>query len=313
MKDADDLIKYYSESGFDLEPPEDSSPIKDAMPIPPGVEITDALIRKYFDEGIYPYSQRIKPKEYYRDKIPLQIELIKMQNWIKEAGKKLVVVFEGRDAAGKGSTIRRFTENLNPRGARVVALSKPSDVERGQWYFQRYVQHLPTAGEIVFFDRSWYNRAGVERVMGFCNEEEYWEFTRAAPEFEEMLVRGGIMLIKFYLSVTKAEQARRFDERATSPLKRWKLSPIDMEAQQRWDNYTEAKIATFRATDRELAPWTIVKSADKARARINAIRHVLYTIPYADKDPSIAIAPDPLVVAQASMLYGRTGPSSGTR
>jgi len=306
VKDADDLIKYYSDSGFDLEMPEAGGLIENAVPVVAGQEITDELIRKYFDEGLYPYAQRIKPKEYYRDKIPLQIELIKMQNWIKETGKKLVIVFEGRDAAGKGSTIRRFTENLNPRGARVVALSKPSDTERGQWYFQRYVEHLPTAGEIVFFDRSWYNRAGVERVMGFCTAEEYDEFCRAAPEFEEMLVRGGVMLIKFYLSVTKTEQAKRFEDRASSPLKRWKLSPIDMEAQQRWDDYSDAKTATFRATDRPLAPWTIVKSADKARARLNAIRHVLHTIPYADKDPSIAIGPDPLVVAQANMLYGRS-------
>lgn len=303
-KEIDAFMRHYADIAFELDHPEEQYPLENAAPVPDGARITDDLIRKYFSGNTYPYSDRMSPKQYYREKIPLQIELVKLQNWVKDARRKLVIVFEGRDAAGKGGTIRTFTENLNPRGAQVVALSKPTENERDQWYFQRYVQHLPTAGEIVFFDRSWYNRAGVERVMGFCSEQEYWEFTRAAPDFEEMLVRSGIILIKFYLSVSKSEQARRFEERRSSPLKRWKLSPIDMEAQSRWDDYTDAKIATFRLTDRALAPWTIVKSEDKPRARLNAMRHVLNVIDYEGKDPKVAVAPDPLIVAPARLLYG---------
>ncbi len=301
---TDAILKHYDDLITSLELPELTGEIEAARPLPPGTEVTPEIQRMYFREGYYPYADRIPAREYYRQKIPMQIELVKLQNWVKETRQKVVIVFEGRDAAGKGSTIKRFTENLNPRGCRVVALNKPSEAEREQWYFQRYVQHLPTAGEIVMFDRSWYNRAGVERVMGFCTEAEYWEFIKQAPEFEHMLVRSGIKLVKFYLSVTKEEQARRFAERRSSPLKHWKLSPIDQEAQARWDDYTDAKNATFELTDGPDTPWTIVKSEDKERGRLEAIRHVLNVIDYADKDLSVAHAPDPLIVAPARVLWG---------
>jgi len=298
---APDAWADYLMESYEL--PDLGGPVEKAAPWDYSQPVTDAVVRKYFSQGLYPYPARMGPKEYYTQKRPLQVELVKLQNWVKEEGKKLVMVFEGRDAAGKGSSIKRFTEHLNPRGTRVVALEKPTEVERNQWYFQRYVDHLPSSGEIVFFDRSWYNRAGVEKVMGFCTEDEYWEFTRQAPEFEQMLVRSGITIIKFYLSVSKAEQARRFVERETDPLKHWKLSPIDKEAQQRWDDYTSAKEMTFRLTDTPEAPWSIVKAEDQPRARLNAMRHVLHLIDYADKDPSVAAAPDPLIVAPAAILY----------
>jgi polyphosphate kinase 2 len=245
-------------------------------------------------------------KSYYRQKLALQVELVKLQNWVKDEGRKIVVVFEGRDAAGKGSTIKRFMEHLNPRAARVVALEKPTEEERGQWYFQRYVDRLPTTGEIVFFDRSWYNRAGVERVMGFCTEAEYNEFVRQAPLFENMLVGSGINITKFYLSVSREEQARRFVEREQNPLKRWKLSPIDQEAQDRWDDYTEAKEDTFRLTDLPEAPWVIIKSEDKMRARIQAMRYLLDQFDYEDKDTSGLPDLDPLIIAPVADLehYG---------
>ncbi len=293
---ADYLMQSY-------ELPDAGGPIENAQRWDYSEPITEDLIRKYFLEGLYPYDKRMGPKAYYKEKRLLQIELVKLQNWIKDENGKLVVVFEGRDAAGKGSSIKRFTEHMNPRGIRVVALEKPTDTERNQWYFQRYVQHMPSGGEIVFFDRSWYNRAGVEKVMGFCSENEYWEFTRQAPEFEQMLVRSGITIIKFYLSVSKNEQARRFYERETDPLKQWKLSPIDKEAQQRWGDYTEAKEATFQLTDTAEAPWTIIKSEDQPRARLNAMRHVLHSIDYAGKDDAVAIAPDPLIVAPAATIF----------
>ncbi|MFU8817825.1 MAG: polyphosphate kinase 2, partial [Pseudomonadales bacterium] len=231
-----------------LEPQESHEPIFNSVPLAEGSHIDDTTIRHYFSTGTYPYAQRYGIKDYYREKLALQIELVKLQNWIKDTGRKVVLLFEGRDASGKGSTIKRLMENLNPRGARVVALEKPTEVERGQWYFQRYTDHLPSSGEMVFFDRSWYNRAGVERVMGFCTEEEYWEFTRQAPQFEKMLVSSGIVLIKIYLSVSREEQARRFRERERNPLKKWKLSPVDREAQRKWDAYTSAKEATFQLT-----------------------------------------------------------------
>ena len=209
-------------------------------------------------------------------------------------------VFEGRDAAGKGGAIKRFMEHLNPRGARVVALEKPTDVERGQWYFQRYVRHLPTAGELVLFDRSWYNRAGVERVMGFCDEAEYIEFMHQAPELERMWARSGVTLIKYWFSVSRDEQRRRFKARESDPLKRWKLSPVDLASVGRWDEYTAAKEAMFRHTDTADAPWTLIKSDDKKRARINCMRHFLSRLDYADKDPAVVGHPDPLIVRQGT-------------
>ena len=223
----------------------------------------------------------------------------------------MVILFEGRDAAGKGGTIKRFMEHLNPRGARVVALEKPSDVERGQWYFQRYVEHLPTRGEIVMFDRSWYNRAGVERVMGFCTDEEYLEFMRQAPEFERNLVRSGIILIKFWFSVTCKEQRRRFKERKSHPLKQWKLSPVDLASLDKWDEYTRAKEAMFFYTDTADAPWTVIKSDCKKRARLNAMRYVLHKVPYASKDLAAIGTLDPLLVGRANVVYEQ-GEHGGT-
>jgi polyphosphate kinase 2 len=251
---------------------------------------------------LYPYTNRMKRREYNRLKMDLQIELLKVQNWVKETGQKLVVLFEGRDAAGKGGTIKRFMEHLNPRGARVVALEKPTEVERGQWYFQRYIAHLPTAGEMVFFDRSWYNRAGVERVMGFCTPLEYLEFLRQTPEFERMLVNSGILLFKYWFSVSREEQLRRFVSRRDDPLKHWKLSPIDIKSLDRWDDYTEAKKAMFFHTDTADAPWTVVKSDDKKRARINCMRHFLFELPYPGKNLKVALPSDNLLVGSASRV-----------
>ncbi len=250
----------------------------------------------------YPYSTRLTREEYELSKRLLQIELLKLQYWIKDTGGRMVVVFEGRDAAGKGGTIKRFTEHLNPRGARVVALSKPTEREQGEWYFQRYVNHLPTAGEIVLFDRSWYNRAGVERVMGYCTDEQYERFMRQAPTFERMLVDDGIVLVKLWFSVSRAEQRTRFLIRQVDPVRQWKLSRNDVESLDRWDAYTEAKVAMFRTTDTEAAPWTVVKSNDKKRARIEAMRSVLARVEYADKDHEVVGEPDPRVVGPAATL-----------
>lgn len=261
------------------------------------------ILKKLFKDRFFPYSERLSLNAYYDKIYPLQIEMVKMQNWVKETRQKVVIVFEGRDAAGKGSTIRRMTEHLNPRGARVIALDKPTEAEREQWYFQRYVDHLPTGGEIIFFDRSWYNRAGVERVMGFCSDAEYWEFIEEVPNFERMLVRSGIRLIKIYLSIGLIEQARRFKDRETNPLKQWKLSPVDLVAQAKWDAYTEAKEETFARTHKDYAPWTIVKAEDRLRTRINTMKYVLNTLPYADKDKDVVGRPDPLIVTEAGHIY----------
>jgi len=230
---------------------------------------------------------KMKDAEYLRLMKPLQIELLKLQNWVKESGKKVCLLFEGRDAAGKGGTIKRVIEHMNPRGARVVALEKPTDKERTEWYFQRYVQHLPSAGEIVLFDRSWYNRAGVERVMGFCNMDEVREFLRSAPEFERMLVRSGVHLLKFYFSVSKEEQLNRFTRRETDPLKQWKLSPVDRESQDKWSDYTKAKEDMFFFTSTLDAPWTVIKSDDKKRARINTIRYLISRFDYPERNDAI--------------------------
>jgi polyphosphate kinase 2 len=254
-------------------------------------------------DGGYPYKNLMTRRNYERQKYRLQVELLKLQAWVKDTGQRVVILFEGRDAAGKGGTIKRFMEHLNPRGARVVALEKPSEIERGQWYFQRYVQHLPTAGEIVLLDRSWYNRAGVERVMGFCSDAEYSEYMRQAPEFERMMVRNGTHLIKFWFSVSREEQRRRFKERKVHPLKQWKLSPIDLASLDRWDDYTKAKEAMFFYTDTADAPWTVIKSNCKKRARLNAMRYVLHRLPYNNKDVERIGQLDPLIVGRANVVY----------
>jgi polyphosphate kinase 2 len=251
----------------------------------------------------FPYGDRLSRKKYDKEKSQLQIELLKLQRHIKASGGRLVVVFEGRDAAGKGGTIKRFTENLNPRGARIVALEKPTDREQTEWYLQRYITHLPAAGEMVLFDRSWYNRAGVERVMGFCSPEESLEFLREAPEFERMLARDGITLIKFWFSVSRAEQLRRFVNRQLDPVKRWKLSPIDLASLDKWDEYTEAKEAMFFFTDLADSPWTVVKSNDKRRARLEAMRYVLRRVDYEGRDDDLVGQPDPLIVGPAPLLH----------
>jgi len=259
----------------------------------------------------YPYAQRLHRDVYEEQKRLLQIELLKLQNWVKETGEKIVILFEGRDAAGKGGTIKRFTEHLNPRGARIVALEKPSERESGEWYFQRYVRQLPTRGEIVLFDRSWYNRAGVERVMGFCSPPEYLEFMRQAPDLERMLVRSGIRLVKFWFSVSQLEQRTRFLIRQVDPVRRWKLSPMDLASLDKWQEYTEAKEAMFFYTDTADAPWTVVKSNDKKRARLNAMRHVLERFPYTGKDTQIVGAADPLIVGSAADVFEQGEHASG--
>ena len=258
-----------------------------------------------FKEGKYPYKDRINRKQYEIEKARLQIELLKVQNWVKMTGQKVVIIFEGRDAAGKGGTIKRFTEHLNPRAAKVVALEKPTNHERGQWYFQRYVVHLPTEGEILFLDRSWYNRAGVERVMGFCNATEYLEFMRQCPDFERMLVNSGIKLFKYYFSVTRKEQQARFKSRNKDPLKQWKLSPVDKASVGLWKEYTSAKEAMFFYTDIASAPWTIIKSDDKKRARLNCMQHFLHELDYPEKDLEHVVGPDPLIVGSPSQVIIR--------
>lgn len=254
-------------------------------------------------EGGYPYKNRMSRKNYEAQKYQLQVELLKMQRWVRQTGQRIVILFEGRDAAGKGGTIKRFMEHLNPRGAKVVALEKPTEQEQGQWYFQRYVAHLPTKGEIVLFDRSWYNRAGVERVMGFCTDEQYQRFMEQVPEFEKHLISSGIYLIKLWFSVSQAEQRRRFAEREAHPLKQWKLSPIDKASLDKWDDYTLAKEAMFYNTDSAESPWIVIKSDDKKRARLNAMRYVLNKIPYDNKDTSVVGSVDPLIVGRAGALY----------
>ncbi|MDN6380223.1 MAG: polyphosphate kinase 2 [Brevibacterium aurantiacum] len=244
----------------------------------------------------YPYPELMDREEYELEKYQLQVELLKFQYWGQDTDSKHVIVFEGRDAAGKGGTIKRFTEHLNPRAARVVALNKPSDKEAGQWYFQRYVSHLPTAGEIVMFDRSWYNRANVERVMDFCTDEEYETFMEQAPVFEKMLIDSGIHVTKFWFSVTQREQRTRFAIRQIDPVRQWKLSPMDLESLDRWDDYTAAKEEMFRRTDTDHAPWITIKSNDKKRARLNALRYFLNQFDYEDKDTSVVYEPDPIIV-----------------
>lgn len=261
----------------------------------------DDILSEKWREGAYPYKNRMNRDTYEEQKYRLQVELLKLQNWVKDTGQRVVILFEGRDAAGKGGTIKRMMEHMNPRGARVVALEKPTDRERSQWYFQRYIQNLPGAGEIVLFDRSWYNRAGVERVMGFCDNDEYSEFMRQCPEFERNLVRSGIIVIKFWFSVSRAEQRQRFMQRKHHPLKQWKLSPVDLASLDKWEDYTTAKEAMFYHTDTADAPWTVIKSDCKKRARLNAMRHVLHLLPYTNKDTAVVVPPDSLIVNRPGM------------
>jgi polyphosphate kinase 2 len=288
-------------------PPGARPPLRKARHVPPGPNGIDheEELADDWRSGGYPYKYLLSRKSYERQKYGLQVELLKLQRWIKETGHKVVVLFEGRDAAGKGGTIKRFMEHLNPRGARVVALDKPTEEERGQWYFQRYVGHLPTAGEIVLFDRSWYNRAGVEQVMGFCTDREYQEFMRQCPVFEQNLVHSGIHLVKFWFSVSREEQRRRFSERKSHPLKQWKLSPIDTASLDKWNDYTKAKEAMFFHTDTAEAPWTVIKSDDKKRARLNALRYLLHAFAYDGKDPGRIGVVDPLLVGRAAFMHER--------
>ncbi len=266
----------------------------------PTADDEDELVENW-EKAEFPYKHRMSNKRYEKEKLPLQIELLKLQKWVKENGKKIIIIFEGRDAAGKGGTIRTFMEHLNPRGARVVALAKPTEAEKGQWFFQRYVAHLPTRGEMVLFDRSWYNRAGVDRVMGFCTPDEYLEFMRQCPQFEENLIHSDTILIKFWLSVTQDEQRRRFKSREIDPLKRWKLSPIDIASLSKWDDYSKAEEAMFFATNTTSCPWIVIKSNDKKRARLNAMRYVLSVIDYAEKDPKAIGSVDPLILSRANV------------
>lgn len=276
-------------------------------PIVTGAANPDDELAEDWRQGGYPYRNLMSRKAYEKQKYRLQVELLKLQAWVKETGQRVVILFEGRDAAGKGGTIKRFMEHLNPRGAHVVALEKPSETERGQWYFQRYIQHLPSTGEIVLFDRSWYNRAGVERVMGFCSNDEYNEFMRQVPEFERNLVRSGIHLIKFWFSVSRDEQRRRFHEREKHPLKQWKLSPIDLASLDKWDEYTAAKETMFAHTDTDDAPWTVIKSDCKKRARLNAMRYVLHKLPFNGKEVERIGPLDPLLVGRPADVLGLVG------
>ncbi|NNC90005.1 MAG: polyphosphate kinase 2 [Akkermansiaceae bacterium] len=277
---------------FTSDPPEDRDDLSKAE-----------TLRTLYRDGGYPYDKPLRTGEYERTKALLQAELMKVQDWVKSDGRRIVALFEGRDAAGKGGTIKRFMEHLNPRHARVVALEKPTRREQGQWYFQRYIQHFPTRGEMMFFDRSWYNRTGVERVMGFCNNDEYEEFLEHCPLVEKMLVETGIIFFKYWFSVSRVEQARRFRSRERNPLKQWKLSPIDRAALAMWNEYTEAKEAMFRHTDLPHAPWIVIRSDDKKRARINCLRHFLASLDYPGKDEEIVRTPDPKIVLPAAEFY----------
>lgn len=278
----------------------------ETLPVSTSKQPDHDAIRRAFETGEYPYHTKMRAKVYEKQKAALQVELLKVQKWVKDTGQKIIILCEGRDAAGKGGTIKRFMEHLNPRSARVLALEKPTEIESTQWFFQRYIQHLPAAGEIVFFDRSWYNRAGVERVMGFCSPSDYLEFMRQCPDLERMLVRSGIRLYKYWFSVTREEQARRFKSRSKDPLKQWKLSPVDQASIDKWDDYTEAKEAMFFNTDTADAPWTVIKSDDKKRARLNTMQHFLSSLPYPGKDQRIVHGPDPLIVGSSSHVIGNS-------
>ncbi len=271
----------------------------------------DGLPVDSWREG-YPYKKKLGADAYNKEKRLLQVELLKLQDWIYTTGERVVVLFEGRDAAGKGGTIKRFLEHLNPRYVDNVALSKPTDWEMGQWYFQRYVQFLPSTGRLVLFDRSWYNRAVVERVMGYCTEEQYQDFMIAVPEFERMITRAGIHLIKLWFSVSRREQVTRFAIRRIDPVRQWKLSPTDLASLDRWHDYTHAKQAMFDNTSSEHAPWTVVRSNDKKRGRLEAMRHVLNQLPYPDKDPAVVRDPDPLIVGSPEGIDTEVGEKAPT-
>ncbi|MFI6223099.1 polyphosphate kinase 2 [Nocardia salmonicida] len=295
IADLATVVNLTDTTGFTVDDSDDDDPI--LLTEPGGLRVDT------WREG-YPYDERLSRLEYDLDKRLLQIELLKLQNWVKATGRRVVIVFEGRDAAGKGGTIKRFMEHLNPRGARVVALEKPSVRESTQWYFQRYVEHLPAAGEIVLFDRSWYNRAGVERVMGFCTPEQHRRFLAQVPLFERMLVDDGIDLVKFWFSVSPLEQRTRFAIRQVDPVRHWKLSPMDLASLDKWDAYTAAKEENFEHTDTDHAPWIVVKSNDKKRARLNAMRHVLSGFDYDNKDFEIVGTADPLIVGRGRDVIG---------
>jgi polyphosphate kinase 2 len=266
-------------------------------------DLPDGIEERALASGGYPYEETLKRKHYEEALIPLQIELLKMQAHLQKTGERVVIVFEGRDAAGKGGCINAIMAHLNPRHACSVALSKPTEAERGQWYFQRYIAHLPTRGDLVLFDRSWYNRAGVERVMGFCTEEQLADFLREAPEFEGMLVRDGVRLYKFFLTIGREMQWKRFHERRHDPLKQWKLTEIDLAAIPKWDDYTKAQHDLFRFTHTATSPWTVVKANDQRRARLEAIKAVLSSFDYERKDPGIAVAPDSRIVGAGSEFF----------
>lgn len=261
-------------------------------------KLSSATTSKFADPT-FPYDKKISRKAYEAEKRLLQIELLKLQRHVKDKGEKIIILFEGRDAAGKGGAIKRMMEHLNPRGARVVALEKPTDHEKGQWYFQRYIDHLPSAGEIVLFDRSWYNRAGVERVMNFCTQEEYVQFLHQTPVFENMLIESGIKLFKFWFSVSRKEQFARFTSRRDDPLKQWKLSPVDLASLDKWDDYSRAKEAMLMHSHKRLTPWTVIKSDDKKRARLASMKCVLDAFKYDNRNLDLNLTPDPLIVSSA--------------
>lgn len=271
------------------------------------INLPDAIKDNAFKSGDYPYDKKLSRKNYEKELYGLQLELGKLQAWLQETGERVVIVFEGRDAAGKGGTINAFRQYLNPRHAKVVALSKPSDTERGQWYFQRYVSHLPTSGEMMMFDRSWYNRAGVEPVMGFCSAEQHKHFLKETPQFEDMLVSEGIHFFKFWLNVGQEMQLKRFHDRRQNPLKSWKLSPIDIKALSKWEDYTNARNLMLEATHTKHAPWTIVRSNDKKRARLNAIKHFLQHVDYAEKDPTVIGQTDPDILGSGPDFFNDFG------